>query len=336
MYTKKRSLHSMQWTATAVASPNIALIKYWGNRDHELRIPSNGSISMTLGGLETRTSVTFDPSLKDDELFLNGMRVVNAPLIRVKKHLDHIRIMAGIEMKSSVRSESNFPVGIGIASSAAGFAALTLAASSAAGLDLTSLELSRLARLGSGSACRSIFGGFVEWHPGNGDDDSYAEPIADPDHWNLVDLIAIVEESHKAIGSTSGHKLASSSPVQNARVVDADRRLSICRTAILERDFSSLAPVIEQDSNLMHAVMMTSIPPLLYWLPETIAIMQAVIEWRQSGLDVCYTIDAGPNVHCICTEKSSNEVEHLLATFPNLIRMIRSPVGHAPFLQSAG
>ncbi len=314
-------------TASAVANPNIALIKYWGNRDHELRLPSNGSISLTLGGLETRTTVTFDETLPSDRLTVDGSQPNNSALVRVSEHLDRIRHLAGIHTPARVESRNNFPTGVGIASSASAFAALTLAGTAAADLSLNPKELSRLARLGSGSACRSIFGGYVEWYAGETHADSHAEPLAPPEHWDLIDLIAVISREHKGIGSTQGHTLADTSPLQSARVTDALRRLNICRDALLHRDFPTLASVVEQDSNLMHAVMFTSIPALIYWSPTTIEVMQAVTTWRAEGLEVCYTIDAGPNVHCLCTKQYADQVEERLGHLPGVIDLLRAHPG---------
>ena len=155
-----------------------------------------------------------------------------------------------------------------------------------AGLDWPEAAISRLARLGSGSASRSIPSGFVEWNMGTGDDDSFAVSIAPPEHWALADCVAVVSAGHKATGSTEGHALAPSSPLQAARVADAPRRLDICRKAILQCDFDALAAIIEHDSDIMHAVMMTSHPALFYWKPATLAVMESVREWRASGLPV--------------------------------------------------
>ncbi len=297
------------WSATAIANPNIAFIKYWGNRDQELRLPVNGSISMNMDGLFTRTTVTFSASLEADSLRINQRAVYGPGLDRVTRTLDLIRALAKIDQYCEVSSQNNFPSAAGIASSASAFAALALAGSHAAGLTLTERELSRLARRGSGSACRSIPGGFVEWGMGEREDDSYAQSIAGPDHWDLADCVAIVSAGHKPTGSTQGHALAQTSPLQAARVADATRRLDICRRAILERDFASFAAIVELDSDMMHAVMMTSNPALFYWQPTTLAVMAAAREWRRDGLDVCYTLDAGPNVHLICRHGQAKIVE---------------------------
>ena len=299
-------------TATAQAAPNIAFIKYWGNRDNTLRLPMNGSISMNLDGLYTRTTVSFQPSLPFDELIINGHEIAGAGRDRVSYILDIIRGMADIHERAEVISENNFPSGAGIASSASAFAALALAGSKAAGLNLNEKELSRLARRGSGSASRSIPGGFVEWQMGTNDEDSFAVSIAPPNHWNLVDCIAIVSTSHKKTGSTEGHSIAETSPLQAARVADAPRRLEICRKAILERDFNTFASIVELDSDMMHSVMMTSTPALHYWKPSSLEVMNCVREWRAEGIQACYTLDAGPNVHVLCPEPEAQGIQKRL------------------------
>lgn len=316
-------------TATAFACPNIAFIKYWGNRDHALRIPVNGSISMNLDGLTTRTTVSFQPSLAFDELIINGHEVTGAGLDRVSYILDIIRGMANIKDRAEVMTENNFPSGAGIASSASAFAALALAGSQAAGLDLSEPELSRLARRGSGSAARSIPSGFVEWQMGTGDEDSFAFSISGPEHWRLADCIAIVSAAHKKTGSTEGHVLAPTSPLQAARVSDAPRRLNLCRSAILHRDFEMLANVVELDSDMMHAVMMTSTPALHYWKPASLSVMNAVRQWRGEGLPVCYTVDAGPNVHVICPETEARVVDKKLREIEGVTNVLVASVGGA-------
>jgi len=315
--------------ATAQASPNIALIKYWGNRDDTLRIPSNGSLSMTLGGLYTIARVSFDPAATEDTLFLGGWPAPTDAARRVSAHLDQVRAASGQGLRARVESSSNFPADSGIASSASAFAAITLAAAAALGLPLDSPALSRLARRGSGSACRSVFGGFVEWRAGDGDATSFAFPLAPPDHWRLIDLIAVVSQAPKRTGSTEGHRLAVTSPLQAARVHDALRRLSACRQAILHRDFDALAEVVELDSLLMHAVMMTSSPPLQYWLPPTLTILHAVSEWRSRGVGVCATVDAGPNVHCICAPGDAQAIRAALQDVHGVELVLECPPGEA-------
>jgi len=322
-------------TATALANPNLAFIKYWGNRDNTLRLPMNGSISMNLDGLYTRTTVSFQPSLPFDELIINGHEVRGPGLDRISYILDIIRGLANIYELAEVMSENNFPSGAGIASSASAFAALALAGSKAAGLNLSEPELSRLARRGSGSASRSIPGGFVEWQPGTSDEDSFAFSIAEPDHWHLVDCIAIVSASHKKTGSTEGHFIASTSPLQAARVADAPRRLEICRNAILARDFDAFASIVELDSDMMHAVMMTSTPALHYWRSASLEVMNCLRQWQMEGIPVCYTLDAGPNVHVICLETEAQIIEKRLRDIRGVENvLIARPGGPAKIVEN--
>ena len=315
------------FTAAAVAHPNIAFIKYWGNRDDALRLPSNGSISMNLEGLTTTTTVLFNSQFKKDSLTLNNKKLSGPAVERVRAFLDLVRSMAGKNLYAEVTSENNFPTGAGIASSASAFAALALAATQAIGLNLSEAELSRLARHGSGSACRSIPDGFVEWYSGDQDENSYAASIALVASWDLVDYIALVTAGHKEVGSTAGHRLANTSPLQTARVEDAPRRLDICRSAILKKDFQQFAEIIELDSNLMHAVMMTSTPPLFYWEPQSLEVMRAVRRWRGQGIPVCYTLDAGPNVHVICLSSVSEKIKNNLVQMSSIQRIIIAKPG---------
>ena len=322
-------------SATAQASPNIALIKYWGNRDHALRIPANGSISITLGDLLTITRVTPDPSLERDQLEINGAAPSESARDRASQLLNEIRSRAKVDIYARIESQNNFPMGAGIASSASAFAALTMAACEAYGVQLDTTSLSRLARRASGSAARSLFPGFVELHSSGEDNGAYAESLHAPDHWDLIDVIAVVDTDHKSVSSSDGHILADTSPLQTTRVADTPRRLDLCRQALAKRDFTLLAKITELDSNLMHSVMMTSSPPLLYWQSSTVTIMKAIERWRLDGLDVCYTIDAGPNVHCICTTSSSEEVKHRLDSLGVILQTYVSSAGPGAMLVSS-
>jgi diphosphomevalonate decarboxylase len=326
----------MDSSAVAAAHPNIALVKYWGNRDDILRLPQNNSISMTLGGLHTVTRVHFRDGLAQDAVALQGRPAATAETERVSRHLDLVRQQAGVATRADVASASDFPIGAGLASSASAFAALTLAAVRAAGLDLSPTDLSRLARRGSGSACRSVFGGFVEWFAGQGDETSYAAPLAPSDHWALVDLVAIVSTAPKDIGSSEGHRLAATSPVQAERLRGVQARLTACRAAIRERDFPALARVVEEDSDLMHAVMESSTPPLHYRLPVSFALMAAVREWRAAGQAVCYTLDAGPNVHCLCPAAEAPALEQRLRHFAGVVQVLTAGVGEGARLVAEG
>jgi diphosphomevalonate decarboxylase len=314
-------------SATAIAHPNIAFIKYWGNRDASLRIPSNPSLSMNLDGLYTRTCVTFNPEIPSDTLTLNGIPAQGEPLHRVSLLLNRVRSLAGLDIHAEVDSENSFPAGAGIASSASAFAALALAASSAAGLELDERALSRLARTGSGSASRSVPPGFVVWQAGETDENSFAYSFASPDHWDLVDCIVLVSEAHKPVGSSQGHSLADTSPLQAGRLAGAEERLARCRRFVEERDFSALAPLVELDSHLMHAVMITSTPCLMYWAPASLAVMQRVVELRSSGLPACFTLDAGPNVHVLTLSPFVEQVANELRVIQGVKGVLTASAG---------
>ena len=324
-----------EYTATARAHSNIAFIKYWGNRDSEIRLPANASLSMNLAALHSTTRVTWSDALDEDRLAINEEPAAPAALLRVSAHLDTLRAALGSTLRADVSSNNNFPMGAGIASSASAFAALTVAATVALGRRLSERELSLLSRRGSGSAARSIPTGFVEWYAGSSDEESYAESIASPDYWPLEDLIAVISRDHKHVGSTAGHATANTSILQRVRVETAADRLLSAKHAILARDFEALAPVVEEDSNLMHAVMMTSKPTLCYWLPQSLRIMLAVQEWRRQGIQVCYTLDAGPNVHCICGPQDAAAVAARLKELDPDIDVIRSSVGGGARLLNA-
>jgi len=297
---------------TAVARANIAFIKYWGNLDDDLRLPMNGSISMTLDRLRTVTTVEFSPALAEDEIEVDGEEPSAGAKARIVSHLDHLRTLAGKPLKAHVASVNDFPTGVGLASSASGFAALTLAAAGALEMGLEDRGLSTLARLGSGSATRSIWGGYVEWVAGAKHEDSFASQIAPPEHWEICDCIALVSTEAKEVASSEGHKLAKSSPLYSARLSQVKEDLDRVREAILSRDFESLGSVAEREALSLHAIMMTSQPSLLYWTPATVRVMKEVRSWREEGHSVYFTIDAGPNVHLLTLPSCVEEIERAL------------------------
>jgi diphosphomevalonate decarboxylase len=320
--------------ATAVANSNIAFVKYWGNTNPALHLPANPSISMNLDDLSTVTTVAFLAEQVVDEVIVDGMSADDVARRRVSTHLSRIRALAGTELQARVVSRNNFPAGAGLAASAAAFAALTLAATAALGLTLAERPLSALARLGSGSACRSVPPGFTEWIDGESHETSYARSIAPSGHWALHDCIAIVSTAHKAVGSTEGHARAPSSPLYRVRVESATARAADCRTAILARDLATLGQAMETDTVMMHAITMTSRPPVYYWAPATLRVIQAVATWRAGGLPVYYTVDAGPNVHCLCEEVHAAEVTRRLAALPGVQQVRVSRPGRGARLVS--
>lgn len=317
--------------ATVVAHPNIAFVKYWGRSNDALNLPANPSLSMNLAELKTTTTVEFDPAIDSDQVVINNKKVTGRTLSRVVEHLGRVRIMAATTVKARVASENNFPAGTGLASSASGFAALTLAASVAAGLQLSVVELSRLSRLGSGSATRSVPGGYVLWE-GNDDHTSYASQIAPPEHWDLRDVIAIISQEHKLVDSHSGHSLARTSPFHGARLDTVAEKISQATEAIQNRNLAQLGAVMEEDALAMHAVMLTSRPALLYWEPTTIGIIRAITDWRELGLQAYFTMDAGPNVHCICEGQHEAKLKYLLANFPGVEGVMTSGPGRGAHL----
>lgn len=326
--TQRRHQAAQERQATAIAHPNIAFIKYWGNQDHDLRLPANPSLSMNLGDLHTITTVRFDHHLPSDILIMNGKPVaMNDPAVgRVTEVIDLVRQQANLWARARIETQSNFPVGSGIASSAAGFAALSVASAAAAGLDLDETGLSRLARRGSGSASRSVPPGFCQWLPGD-DTTSFATSIAPQNHWDLRDVIVIVSADHKPVGSTGGHALADTSSLQDLRLAEIETRFAACREALLARQLDRLGPIIEEDTVKMHAVMMTSQPPLFYWSGPTMTIIQATQQWRQEGLPVYFTIDAGPNVHLICEAAHADTVLAKARQLPGVQEVLVSRPG---------
>jgi diphosphomevalonate decarboxylase len=323
--------------ATCRAGSNIAFIKYWGVADAALNLPLNNSISMTLADAYTTTTVEWHNQGQQtvDEYTLDNIQLDERAAHRQARHIDRIRALAGVDHRVRVVSHNNFPAASGIASSASGFAALTVAACHALGLDLDAERLSALARRGSGSASRSLFGGFVEWERGYDNASSVAHALYPSDHWALYDLVAVVSGAAKHISSESGHRLAATSPLLAGRLAGLPAQLDTVRQALAERDLRRLGPVLEQDALAMHAVMMTSTPSLLYWQPATLEILHAVPQWRADGLTTYFTIDAGPNVHLLCEEKDAPAVHQLLESLPGVQRVIASRPGPGPQLLDA-
>jgi len=314
----------MPRTATAIAPSNIAFVKYWGVADPHLTLPYNESVSMNLDSCSTRTTVTFDGSLDRDDVAIawygrDELAATGRQYERVVEQLDRVRARAGIEARARVRSANNFPADAGIASSASGFAALTVAAVTAAGLQLDERELSILTRRsGSGSACRSIPDGFVHWRNDGTDDGSYAVSVAGPDWWELADVVAIVDTSVKRVGSAENHGRVTSSPYFAVRLKEIPTRVVQTLDAIRERSLLQLGPLCEADAVSMHVVAMTALPPTFYWTSGTMAVMHALHRWRDEGLEAYWTMDAGANVHVICAGTDAPEVERRLRELPEV------------------
>jgi diphosphomevalonate decarboxylase len=313
----------------ARAGANFALIKYWGKADARLNVPAVGSISITLDSLFTETSVALDPNLGADELTLNGLRR-DEDLEKITACLDLLRSKAGVTTRAAVTSTNNFPTGAGLASSASGFAALVRAAEGALELELSPRERSIFARQGSGSAARSIFGGFVEMHAGNAADgsDSFAEPLLDKDAWPLEVVIAVTAKGEKEVGSRSGMtRSASSSPYYASWVAGQPADLRIGRDAIRARDFGALAEIAEHNCLKMHAAAMSAQPPLVYWNGATVECLHAIRRLRAGGVPVFFTIDAGPQVKAVCAPGARPKVEAALRGLHGVLELLTSRLG---------
>lgn len=314
-------------TAVARAHSNIALVKYWGKADAALNTPAVGSISVTLADLYTDTRVTFRPDLSADEFWLDGSR---GDAGRVSRMLDLVRGRAATDWRAVVSSTNNFPTGAGLASSASGFAALAVAATGAAGLTLTDRELSILARHGSGSAARSIFGGYAEMHAGVAADgsDSYAEQLLEPAGWPISVAVAITERGEKSINSTIGMvESAATSPFYPAWLESAGEDLAEMRAAIAARDFSRLGELSEYNCLKLHALMLSTRPALIYWNAATVAAMHAVRGLRADGVPAYFTIDAGPQVKVLCLPADAGTVRAALTLVPGVHEVRLSALG---------
>ncbi len=280
----------------AFAPANIALCKYWGKRDEELNLPFTSSLSVSLGTLGAETTVTITP--QEDRLTLNGEAVPYPSLImqRLVEYLSLFRTSRDLHFH--VETYSSIPLAAGLASSASGFAALVMALDHLFAWTLDKRELSILARMGSGSASRSLFPGFVKWHAGIREDgmDSYAELL--PDTWPEFRIgLVMVSDAKKTLGSRPAMKrTVETSYLYNAWSAMVAKDMSLIVRAIHDHDFHLLGKTSESNALAMHATMIDSWPPILYWKPETVTAIQKVWKLREEGLRLFFTIDAGPNL----------------------------------------
>jgi diphosphomevalonate decarboxylase len=313
--------------ATAVAHPNIALVKYWGKADPASNLPAVGSISITLDTLVTTTSVAFDPALPADTFALDG-RPAPEHLPRVRSCLELFRARLPDAPHAEVSSTNSFPTAAGLASSASGFAALVVAVDHALGAGLERVELAELARRCSGSAARSLFGGFVELRlrpDGSGCDTGQIRAATD---WPLQVVVAVTSTEAKAIGSTSGMlHTERSSPYYPAWLATSGTDLAAARRAIGDRDFAALAAVAEHSCLKMHAVMLASQPGLLYWNGTTVECLRRLRELAAQGVGVFFTVDAGPQVKAICLPAAAERVAGALGELPGVTEVLRCGLG---------
>jgi len=301
---------------TAIAHPNIALVKYWGKQNKILNYPASPSLSITLDNLITKTKVS---ASTETRLLLNGKKNED---LKVAKFLNLFREKFELP-PVSVETNNNFPTGAGLASSASGFAALVTVLNEHFELGLSPSELSEWARRGSASAARSIFGGFVTLQGPNW----RADQLAKEPHWDLEICIIVINEGPKKVSSTSGMKTSEeTSPFYLEWIKSADSDFEIAKKAIIERDFVKLSEVSEQNCLKMHSVMHTSQPAISYWAPGTVSAMELVRKIRNTGTPAFFTIDAGPQVKVIYPKQYRTTIQKSLGEQKN-VRLIWASIG---------
>jgi diphosphomevalonate decarboxylase len=309
--------------ATAVAHSNIAFVKYWGRKDEILRLPSNGSVSMNLSNLYTTTTVEFIDSLEKDDILVNGVKNTEIDS-RINKHLDRIRKITNKNWHAKVVSENSFAASAGMASSASGFAALTVASLASLGLTLSERDTSILARQGSGSACRSIPDGFVEWIDGNSSEESYAYQLFDSTYWDICDIVAVISKEKKDISTSIGQQSAETSIFFKTRQTHIAEKNKKCIELIKNKKFDEFGKLIEMEALELHSIMLTSWPSLIYLEPASLSVMKEIKKMRAEGISVYFTIDAGPNIHVICLKNDAEVVEKRIKSIPNVIESIKN------------
>ncbi|MDH3815517.1 MAG: diphosphomevalonate decarboxylase [Acidobacteriota bacterium] len=314
--------------ATAVAHPNIALIKYWGKSDIERNIPAVGSLSITLDGLTTTTTVSFNSDLEEDEFLLGGKSIPEMSG-RVSRCLDLVRERVGAQTRARVESNNDFPTAAGLASSASGFAALVTAADVAMGVNIPQNELADMARRSSGSAARSLFGGFVELRlTPDGPLPTETRQILEPSDWPLRVAVAVTDAGPKEIGSTEGMvRTERTSPYYAGWVDSSEDDLAEVRSAIARRDFEALAEVSESSCLKMHAVMLSARPGLVYWNGTTVECIRKVRKLRGDGVPVFFTVDAGPQVKAVCAPEAFDRVAAEFAEVDGVLQVLASGLG---------
>lgn len=310
--------------AAARAHTNIALIKYWGKKDQNLILPMNSSLSLTLDKFYTDTFVEYLPNLHGDIFFLNGKQKVDP---KIKIFMNLIRQVTGLNVYAQIKSTNHVPTAAGLASSASAYAALSLAATAAAGKIYSKTELSRIARRGSGSATRSVFGNFVEWVAGNDDQSSYARPVKVMNDWDIRMVAIVVDSRPKKISSRSGMQtVVETSPFYHSWVKTANEDLKNIKKALKNGSFETFGTIAESNALKMHALNLSASPHFNYFEPQSLVAMNAVEDMRTQGVQCYYTMDAGPNVKVICKNKDLDVIlEQLHRYFPSDHLLVAAP-----------
>lgn len=309
------------------AYTNIALIKYWGKRDDALILPTSSSLSLTLDAFYTETSVSFDESIGKDAFYLNDTLQDEAATLKVSRFLNLFRETADVKTSAIIKSTNYVPTAAGLASSASGMAALAGAANLATGLNLSPQELSIFARQGSGSATRSIYGGFVEWQKGTSSMDSYAVKIDDA-AWDIGMLVVVVNKKQKELSSREGMKqTVATSPFYSGWVESTAVDLVTIKKAIRDQDFEQVGEITESNGMKMHGTMLGANPPISYWEPDSVVAMQLVRQLRKQGIPCYFTMDAGPNVKVLCRLSDSQKIKTAFLNYFNEEQLIISGPG---------
>lgn len=316
-------------TGKARAYTNIALIKYWGKKDEELILPMNNSLSLTLDAFYTETTVSFDPALQADTFLLDGQLQNTAATAKISRFLDLLRELAGTKLRAAVTSENFVPTAAGLASSASGLAALAAAGNAALQLGLDDSQLSRLARRGSGSACRSIFGGFVEWEQGTDDLTSLAHPLAANGFENdLAMLFVLINDKQKDVSSRDGmRRTVATSAFYPGWLASLPEDLAAIKQAIATQDFTALGRITEANGLKMHATTLAAVPPFTYWSPQSLMAMDLVRQLRATGTECYFTMDAGPNVKVLCRRQDEAAVQQAFSNSFSSDRLILAHAG---------
>lgn len=308
-------------THTAKANVNIALIKYWGKKDIEWNLPLTSSISLTLDAFYTKTTVTYDPTLTADILLIDDETITGGEYLRVTKYMDKLRKLYSIPFYAKITSYNFVPKKAGLASSSSAFAALAYAATKAYGLNLDSKELSSLARLGSGSASRSIYGGLVLWHEGHDHMSSYAEHLTHMD--DLAVIVCLIDETPKKVNSTDAMNRLNEYPdLKELWILSTQDALNDMKEAIIENDFDKMGSIAESHASLMHYIIQET--GVSYLTDQSFKVMDLTEKIRNEGIPVYYTMDAGANVK-ILTKKEY--VETIKARYEKLSKVIVSYTG---------
>lgn len=306
--------------ATATAHPNIALVKYWGKRNEKLILPHQSSLSVTLGPLQVTTTVEFTTlTTGPDVIEINGKSAEGTERTRVVELLSLVRKEAGPKAKlggAIMISRGDFPASAGLASSAAAFAALAVAARAAAGFKRNTRAESILARRGSGSASRSIEGGFVRWNRGKRPDgaDSFGEQLFAAEHWpELRMLVGMVSREEKEVKSRDGMRsTVETSPYYRAWAKDAEREVKEIVKFVKRRDLQAVGEIAERNAWRMHATAFAANPPLCYMKPATLAVIEACRHARAQGVGVWFTLDAGPNPVLLTSRGDEHKAAELI------------------------